>query len=72
MNWLLKRMMGLEKPTGMSTDGSLTYKMKKALPGHLGVLFLDDEKRITRQQGLKCRGARVARRGLARIRIACY
>ena len=48
MNWLLKRMMGLEKPTGMSTDGSLTYKMKKSPHGHLDVIFLDDELRITR------------------------
>ena len=48
MNWLLKRMMGLEKPTGMSTDGSMTYKMKKSPHGHLDVIFLDDELRITR------------------------
>jgi len=48
MNWLLKRMMGLEKPTGMSTDGSMTYKMKKSPHGTLDVLFLDDELRITR------------------------
>ena len=48
MNWLLKRMMGLEKPTGMSTDGSMSYKMKKAPLGHLDILYLDDELRITR------------------------
>ena len=48
MNWLLKRMMGLQKPTGMSTDGSMTYKMTKSPHGHLDVLFLDDELRITR------------------------
>merc|ERR1712176_293962 len=48
MNWLLKRMMGLEKPTGMSTDGKMTYKMKKAPLGHLDILYLDDELRITR------------------------
>ena len=48
MNWLLKRMMGLEKPTGMSTDGYMTYKMKKSPHGTLDVLFLDDELRITR------------------------
>ena len=48
MNWLLKRMMGLQKPTGMSTDGSMTYKMTKSPHGHLDVLFLDDELRVTR------------------------
>ena len=48
MNWLLKRMMGLEKPTGLAADNSMSYKMKKAPLGHLDILYLDDELRITR------------------------
>ena len=31
----------MQKPTGMSTDGSMTYKMTKSPHGHLDVLFLD-------------------------------
>lgn len=42
-------MMGLEKPTGLAADGSMSYEMKKP-PGnaYLDILYLDDELRITR------------------------
>ena len=72
MNRLLKRMMGLEKPTGMSTDGSMTtYKMKKSLHGHLDVIFLDDGRasRAATRRDVTVERARDSGRGLARIRL---
>jgi len=47
--WLMKRMMGLERPTGMASGtGVMSYSMSKAPKGWLDVMFLDDEWRITR------------------------
>lgn len=45
----MKRMMGLERPTGMASGtGVMSYSMSKAPKGWLDVMFLDDEWRITR------------------------
>ena len=51
VNWLLKRMMGLEKPKGLAADGSMSYEIKKPpkpAKNYLDILYLDDELRITR------------------------
>ena len=48
MNWLLRRLMGLIKPSQLGDDDAMSYQMTKAPKGHLDVLYLDDELRITR------------------------
>lgn len=45
--WLMKRMMGLQRPKEMAADGVMSYQMNKAPEGWLDVIFLDDELRIT-------------------------
>ena len=48
MGWLMKRLMGLERPTGLDGDGVMAYQMTKAPEGYLDVMYLDDEWRITK------------------------
>ncbi len=48
MNWLLKRMMGLIKPSQLEGNDEMSYQMTKAPKGYLEVLYLDEELRITR------------------------
>ena len=43
--------MGLEKPTGLAADGSMSYEIKKPpkpAKNYLDILYLDEELRITR------------------------
>lgn len=48
MNWMLRRTMGLEKPSQLENGDIMRYQMTKPFKGYLDLLYLDDELRITK------------------------
>lgn len=47
-NWAMKMMMGLKRPEGVNSDGSMTYEMAQAPHGYTDILYMDDDLRITK------------------------
>uniref|UniRef100_A0A7S2QCR7 Plastid lipid-associated protein/fibrillin conserved domain-containing protein n=1 Tax=Zooxanthella nutricula TaxID=1333877 RepID=A0A7S2QCR7_9DINO len=47
-NLAMKLMMGLNMPSGVEDDGTVSFEMTRPPHGHTDILYIDDKLRVTR------------------------